>query len=193
MTGFPRVYNFVFHVILLCLTRYIFRFKPSANGTIQYEISTGVFLRKSVWKTVDLSKNEYCLDGVMKRISSCGSTNNNHFPSTTATNFHQKQEPIQQYNVHVGSEGRHVEINNVENEVINKDNSDRTGSFYKKCDNSGDDGGNSEYNDNEPTMDSILFVCLKDDNYSPEASSVSTQAQNIATTHVYTLGTLMET
>lgn len=173
MTGSPRVHNIIFHVISLSyfLSCNIFRFKPSPNGTIQYEIATGVFLRKSVWKTVDLTKNLYCLDGVMRRISSCSSTNNNDVNGANGRNFQRKQEPIQRYNVHVGSGDRNFEINNVGTEAINKDKNDSTGSFYTKCDNG--EGGSSDGNDNEQTMDSILFVCLKDDNYSPEASSVS--------------------
>ncbi len=162
----------------MCSTFYatFSRFRPSPNGTIQYEKATGVFLRKSEWKTVDLSKNLYCVDGVMERISSCSNTNNvAGGAGVTAPNgniFQRNQEPIQRYNVHVGSGGRNVKINTVGNEAINKDKSDSKGSFSSKCDNSG--GGNNDANDKENTRDSILFVCLKDDNYSPEASSVST-------------------
>ncbi|ODM99829.1 putative G-protein coupled receptor Mth-like 3 [Orchesella cincta] len=56
----------------LCSARAMSRFQLTSNGTLLYEVATGVFLRKSNWNELDHEQDDYCIDGVINHpVSDC--------------------------------------------------------------------------------------------------------------------------
>ncbi|CAL8093015.1 unnamed protein product [Orchesella dallaii] len=56
----------------LCSSRAMTRFELTSNGTLLYEVATGVFLRKSNWNVLDHKQDHYCIDGVINHpVSDC--------------------------------------------------------------------------------------------------------------------------
>lgn len=133
------------------------RFQLSPNGSIVYEVATGVFLRKSHWKILDPARDLYCIDGVKL--------------STSAACGRHKRSPHRQQSADItNSKAGHYDITQNLIETSDPDCDMHGGKRNKD----GDDGSPEFHGAQQASkMSSVLYICIAEDSSADYIYSVS--------------------